>query len=230
MKIWLDRLFCRAAFTSLLFFPLLAVALPASDGAYLRLFLAQDKNHPSLAVNLVIDGKLAQPGLIAGQINPYIELTPGQHELALHLAGQAMPVRGLTVALIPGSALTVALNNLLPDTSPLLFSDPLPEHRRQTRLNVYHLDVEGLPVDVLTNKGGRIFSSLVPGAQATQVVNPIRVEISMARSGQILSLAERTFVFSPGRSHSIFFMPEAGRSNRMAIGIDVFPDNNNDRP
>lgn len=201
----------------------LAFAQQAEDGAFFRLFLSLDKNRPDVAVDLVIDGKTVQSQVMAGQIHPFIRLAPGHHDLTIQGAGQKSPIRGLPLEIIPGTTHTLVLNNLLPATPPQLFTDPLPTGRRQTRLNVYHLDTQGVPIDVLTSKGGRVFSSLAPGSRASQGVNPVRIELSIARSGQTVSMAEREVNLSPGRSYSIFFMPEAGRANRMIVGEDVFP-------
>lgn len=196
---------------------------PNDDGAYFRLFLSPDKNRPDLQVDLLIDGQPLQSRLTAGQIQPFVKLAAGRHDLAIHLPGQSTALRKLPLEMIPGSNLTIALNNLLPATAPLTFMDTPPNGRRQTQLNVYHLDTTGFPIDVLSSKGGRIFSALSPGNRASQIVNPVKVELTLARAGQIMALAEQEIKLSAGRSYSVFFMPESGRGKRIVAGEDVFP-------
>lgn len=193
------------------------------EAAYFRLFLSPDKNRPDLLIDLFIDGQPTPNRLAAGQFPPFIKLPAGRHNLAIHLPGQSSAVRTLAVEVIPGSNLTVALNNLLPATAPLSFMDSPPSGRRQTQLNVYHLDTSGFPVDVLSSKGGRIFSALSPGQRASQIVNPVKVELTLARAGQIMALAEQDIKLSAGRSYSVFFMPESGRGKRIIAGEDIFP-------
>ena len=195
----------------------------ADEGPFFRLVLLPDKKIPMQEVELQIDGVPLSGRFTSGKVPAFIKLPPGQHEVSIHTPGQATPLKRIPLQLIPGYALTLASNPFQNDSSLLSFLDPLPSGRRQTTLSVYHVDPTGQPIDVLTDNGGRIFSNLAAGASARQKVNPVKVELTAARTGQILSLGELEVQLAAGRSYSLFFIPEAGRAKRLILGEDVFP-------
>jgi len=195
----------------------------AEEGPFFRLLLLPDKKAPPQEVELQIDGVPQSSRIAPGKLPAFIKLSPGQHEVSIHQPGQTVPLRHFAIQLIPGYALTAITNNVLPETYPVTFLDPLPNGRRQTTLSVYHVDMTAQPIDVLASNGGRIFSNLAPGSSARQKVNPVKVELSITRPGNTLAIAQREISLETGRSYSVFFTPDAGRTNRIVIGEDVFP-------
>lgn len=192
------------------------------DMAYVRVLVSADKTFPDGAVDIAIDGKIHIRNQGLGEVSPYFFLRAGQRSLAVHKAGQGNALLSVPLDIIAGTTATVALAGVYRGVSPQWFMDSPPPGRQQARLTVYHVDLQGERIDILTVNGARLLSSIPPGASATLQVNPIKVELLAVRPGGRHGLARREVDMTAGGGHSLFFLPDIGKNLRLSAGPDRF--------
>lgn len=180
---------------------------PPANSAYVRVIhLSSEK-----ALDLVVDGDRRVGNLAGTKPSDYLVLAAGKHTLALKRPGNPSELVSMTMSLESGRAFTVAVTALRQDAKPLVFEDKANSNMLKAGLTVYHLDAKAGPVDVLTADGKTtVFSNLAPDTSRNISVNPIKVELMVARTGTRSAMARATVAMSPGGTYSFLILPGAG--------------------
>ena len=179
---------------------------PPVNSAYVRVILASQEG----PVDVLVDGKPRLQGLAGGGASDYLVLPSGKHAVALRKAGKVDAAVSMDLDAISGRAFTVAFTGLQGGLKPLVFEDKANSNKLKAVLAVYHLDARSGPLDLLTADGAtRVFSGLEPGASRTLSVNPITIELSVAKSLETLPQAKVSLAMSQGGTYSILLLPAA---------------------
>ena len=179
---------------------------PPANSAYVRVIQAS----PEGPVDVLVDGKPRVQGLAGGAASDYLVLPSGKHSVALRKTGQVAEVVSMDLDAISGRAFTVAFTGLKAGLKPLVFEDKANSNKLKAVLAVYHLDARSGPLDVLTaDSATRVFAGLEPGASKTLSVNPIAIELIVAKSVETVPQAKVSLAMSQGGTYSILLLTAA---------------------
>ncbi len=182
---------------------------PPADSAYVRVIYVSRGG----SADLLVDGKMRVHHLPGGGASDYLVLPAGKHALVLRQTGATTSPVSEELTADSGQVLTVAFAA----GKTLVFEDKVNANKLKSVLAVYHLDPKIGPVDVLTADGKiKVFNHLLPGTTNQISVNPIKVELIAAKSGEKAALARAALVMSPGAAYSILLLP--GEGGQLAAG------------
>ncbi len=177
---------------------------PPADSAYLRVLHLAGDNPLALSV----DGKQRIARLAFAEPSDYLVLPQGRHTLRLQ-AGSTQWEQPADLA--PGRAYTLALGPRGQGGRTVTFEDATSANRLKAMLTVYHLAWDAGPLDVTTADGSAtVFGNLAPGSSRSVPVNPIEVELAVARSGEKAALAHGSLSMQRGGAYSLFILPAKG--------------------
>ena len=179
---------------------------PPADSAYVRVVHASTNG----AVDVLVDSRVRVKNLGAGEASEYMVLSAGKHNLVLHLAGKSGTLLTTTIDVTRGRAMTVAFTAMRPDAVPVIFEDKANSNKLKALLAVYHLDSKNGPIDVLTSDGlTKVFTGVAYGSYASIQVNPISIDLIVAKSGDKLSQGRGSLAMSQGGTYSFLILPAA---------------------
>jgi len=184
---------------------------PPPDSVYVRVIMADRAG----AVDVLVDGKVRQRGVPAGEAGAYLVLAAGKHTLSLQRSGAAPGKAGTTASvaldLASGRAMTIAFPALRAEVSPWIFEDKTSSNKLKAVLTVYQLDAQAGTLDVLSADGNtRVFSGIAPGNSNSLQVNPITIDLIATRPGDKTARANVTVAMTPGDMVSVLLLPGPG--------------------
>jgi alginate O-acetyltransferase complex protein AlgF len=187
---------------------------PPADSAYVRFIVLG-----SGAVDVLVDGKPRVTKLAAGTPSDYLVLGAGARNITLQAAGKPGALLSTAFEAGKGKAYTLAFASTAKDTKPVVFEDKANTNKLKAVLGVYHLHPKAGPVDVLTADGAtKAFADLAPGAPASLQVNPIDVELIVAKPGSKAALGQAKLAMTQGATYSLFLLPaDGGKFGTVAL-------------
>ena len=188
---------------------------PPTNSAYVRVIQASQEG----PVDVLVDGKPRVQGLAVGEVSDYLVLPSGKHTVALRKAGKVAATASMNLDAISGRAFTVGFAGPHGGREPIVFEDKANSNKLKAVLSVYHLDARSGPLDVLTADGAaRVFAGLEHGTSKTLSVNPITIELIVAKTAETQPQARVSLTMSQGGSYSILVLPaEKGGMSAVAM-------------
>ncbi len=185
---------------------------PPVDSAYVRVLVAPQ----GAAMDVAIDGKIRFKRLSAGSPSDYLVVPAGQHVVSIQPSGQSKAQYSAALDVVRGRALTVAFASSQAGVKPFVFEDKANSNKLKALVAVYHLDAKVGALDVLSADGKtKVFSAVQFGQSANIQVNPIKIELMVARSGEKSALATTPLSMTQGGTYSMVL--SAGTGGKLNV-------------
>lgn len=180
---------------------------PPVDSAYVRVLVAP----PGATMDVAIDGKIRFKQLSSGSPSDYLVVPAGSHVVSIQPSGQSKVQHSAALDVVRGRAMTVAFASLQAGVKPFIFEDKANSNKLKALVAVYHLDAKVGALDVLSADGKtKVFSTVQFGQSAHIQVNPITIDLMVARSGAKTALATTPLSMTQGGTFSIVLTSGAG--------------------
>ena len=177
---------------------------PPADSSYVRVIHAARGG----VVDVWVDGRSRIHKLGPGEASEYMVLKAGKRTIALHPAGKRAAQLTTNLDVVPGRAMTLAFTALRANSTPVVFEDKANSNKLKALLSFYHLAGKAEPLDVLTMDGNtKVFSSVAYGTSASIQVNPITIDLMVAKMGQKTPQARTSLAMSRGGTYSVLLLP-----------------------
>jgi hypothetical protein len=171
---------------------------PPPNSAYVRVINAS----PDAIADIAVDGRSRVRDLAGHEASDYLVLPAGKRTLAI--AGRDAKPATVTVDVVAGRAISVALDKASGDVKPLIFEDKANTNLLKAVLAVYHLNAKGPNVDVIAANGAtKVMTGLRPGTSRGLAVNPIKVDLAAVAEGASTQLASASLAMAPGGTYSL---------------------------
>lgn len=188
---------------------------PPADSAYVRVMTLGGDG----VADILVDGRSRIQKVTPGEPSEFMVLSAGKHSIAVQPAGKPAALLTTTLDVVRGRAMTIVFTSPKSGVAPTVFEDKTNANRLKALLSVYHLDPGVGPLDVSTADGNaKVVTNLTYGTSKSISVNPISVDLVVAKSADKAPLAKTSIAMMQGGTYSILLISDAnGKLTARAV-------------